>query len=140
MLDREVKLPSGALLKIDAATFEESKDLHQALLREVAHIPINASATGGVDLVNPVKQVVCIGLSSPVVEACLWKCLAHCTYSPEGNSVGSKITKDTFKSLTAREDYIDVCLEVALENLLPFVKALYARFKPFFPSVTEVQA
>jgi hypothetical protein len=127
---REVTLPSGAILKINPARFDESKALHQALLREFNKVHIDADLENEkVDVVNPAKDALCLAFSSQEVEACLWKCLIHCTYN-DGASGDSKILPITFEPQQARGDFIEVCVEVAQDNIAPFVKSLYAKFRP----------
>lgn len=118
---REVKLPSGAVLKVNLAPFPESKALYKAVIAEVKGIQLLSSA----EMANVYKDLFCAGMSSDKIEACLMKCLLRCTY----NDHQIKDLDLLFEPLQAREDYLHVCLEVAIENLLPFGKDLYALFE-----------
>lgn len=115
---RVVKCPSGAELKIHVAPFVDSKNLYQALLRELRDIKVDPSLALG----TLYKELFCIGFSSLAIEACLWKCFERCIYN------GLKVDKDTFESLEARDDYMVVCMEVAKDNVAPFGKSLYAEY------------
>lgn len=120
---REVKLPSGATLKVGVASFSEAKALYQALLKELKHVSIDLK----LDSENLFKDIFCIGFSSPEIERCLWECMKKCQYVDSRGPL--KIDKDTFEPESAREDYMTVCIEVAKENVLPFAKSLYAEFQ-----------
>lgn len=115
----EVKLPSGAVLKITLAPFEDSRGLYQTLLEELKYLKLdmNAEIDG-----NLLKDIFCSGFSSKKVEAALWKCMLRATYND------AKISIDTFEPAEAREDYLTVCFEVAKENIMPFTKSLYAKY------------
>lgn len=115
---KEVTLPSGKILKISPAPFADSKALYQAFVAETRNIKIES----GTPMASVYKDLFCIGFSSPVVEEKFWICAARCLYN------GLKITKDSFEPVEAREDFTEVCLEVAKENINPFVKNLYARY------------
>jgi len=131
---REVKLASGATLKINASPFKVAKDLYQAVLRELQGIPI---ATG-TELPEMLKMFFCAGFSSPAVEACLNKCFERCTYDYGKGDL--KITEDSFEPVKNREDYLKVCLEVAKENINPFVNSLYAEYRNALQILVSTQA
>lgn len=124
-------LPSGAELKITLSPFEVSRNLYQAILEEVKLVKLDPLAE--VD-VNLFKDMFCAGFASKKVESCLWKCMERATY----NSI--RITPDTFEPKEAREDYLQVCIEVAKENVMPFMKSLYAQYKQVFEGLTKGQA
>lgn len=118
-MNTEVKLPSGALLKITMSPFAVSRALYQALLEEAKGLNLDPGAQ--VD-VNLFKDLFCTALSSKKIESCLWECMKRATYND------LKITEDVFEPEAARDDYLSVCLEVARCNVLPFTKSLYARY------------
>ncbi len=120
---REVQLPSGAVLKITEAPFLDAKALYQAVLAEFKGVPVaNETEKAWV------KELICIGFSSLAIERCLWKCLDRCTYHPAGVDAPEKIAPATFDPVERREDWIKVCMEVAQDNIAPFMKSLYALF------------
>lgn len=116
---KEVKLPSGAVLKITPSPFSVSRALFQALLEELKALKLDPDAE--VD-VNLFKDIFCVGVSSKKIEACLAVCMRKVTYND------LKIDDMTFEPVEAREDYLAVCFEVTKENIQPFTKSLYAQF------------
>lgn len=128
---REVKLPSGAVLKITPAPFADAKALYQALLKEAQGVEIHSK----MEMTNLYKELFCRGFSSPEVEKCLWKCLERCTYN--GGNGDLRVSNDTFEPVSARDDYMSVCMEVAKENVLPFVKSLYAEYQRILAMMPE---
>ncbi len=125
---KEITLKSGAILKITLSPFAESKALYQALLEEFKTLNVG----GERQLVQLFKDLVCTGFSSKKVEQCLEICLKRCTYNNfPGVEIGSKIDKDTFEPEANRQDYIPVCIEVVKENVMPFLKGLFAEYRQF---------
>lgn len=127
---REVELPSGATLKITCAEFVVSKALYQAVIKELRGVK-------GEKVEDLLKEVFCAGFSSPEIEACLWECFKRCMYNSGAGNL--QITTDTFEPVERRDDYMKVCVEVAKENILPFVKSLYAEFQHFLLMVGSIQ-
>jgi len=127
-----VDLPSGRKLEISdpPAPFAVSKALYQAVLDELGHLEINVSG----NVANMMKDIFCTGFSSKKIEACLDECLKRVTIDKV------KINEQTFEATSARQDYMDVCYEVALENLLPFTKSLYAKYQAILGKVESIQA
>jgi hypothetical protein len=120
---KEVRLPSGAVLKVNPAPFADAKALYQAVLVEMQKVTIK----GDRELGDLYKDLFCVGLSSPEVERRLIPCLSRCTYNSGNGDL--KIDADTFEPVNVRGDYIEVCMEVAKENIAPFGKSLYAQYK-----------
>lgn len=120
---KEVKLPSGAILKMGVNPFEVSRTLYQAVLDEMKSLPFHSQEEIG----NLYKNMLCAGFASKKIEAALWECFKKCQYCDGRGEL--KIDKDTFEPLEARFDYIDVCMEVAKENIGPFGKGLYAQYQ-----------
>lgn len=129
---KEVKMPSGAILKIRVAPFAVSKKLYQALLVEIKNIHVNTD-----DMENLMKDLFCIGFSSIHVEDCLKECFAYCQYNDGRGDF--KIDADTFEPIEARQDYIEACMEVARENVTPFMKSLFAQLKQSSPVSEKVR-
>ncbi len=126
---KEVVLPSGAKLKIYPASFEIAKALYQAVLKEAKTIPF----TGQTEMANVYKDLFCVGFSSKEIEAALWACFLKVQYCDSRGEL--KIDKDTFEPIEARGDYVTVCMEVAKENIAPFVKSLYAEYGELFKTI-----
>lgn len=120
---REIKLPSGATLKVQPSPFAISKALYQALLKEAKEVPFDTK----MEMATLWKNLFCIAFSSPTIEACLQECFKRCTFN--GGAGDIKIDENTFEPVERRDDYMKVCVEVAKENVLPFVKSLYAEYQ-----------
>lgn len=119
MHNAEIVLASGAKLHITLSPFKDAKALYQALLEEARTLKLDAEAEADF---NFFKDVFCTAFSSKRVETALEKCFERCTYNDK------RITADTFEPAEAREDYMQVCLEVAQHNVHPFTKSLSAQF------------
>jgi hypothetical protein len=130
---REIKLPSGAVLKIGVSPFEVSKALYQAILEEAKAVAFVSTT----EMASVYKDIFCVGLSSKKIEACLWECFKKCIYNSGKGDL--KIDKDTFEPVEARSDYVAVCIAVAKENIDPFVKGLYAEYSQFFEMIGSDQ-
>ena len=116
---REIQLPSGSVLKVQPATFSESKNLYQAVLRDAKHLQFDAETEIGLSFL---KDMFCTALSSNEIEKALEPCLKKALYNDLAISV------KTFEPVEARQDYIQVMFEVAKENILPFLpKDIYAK-------------
>lgn len=122
---KEVKLPSGAILKITPSPFKDARALYQALLKEGVNLQFDPMR----GMTSVYKDLFCIGFSSPQIEACIWKCLERCTYNDGKGDL--KVTEDSFEPVASRDDYLTVCMEVTQENVLPFLKSLWSKLKPF---------
>lgn len=132
---RKFTCPSGAILQINAAPFAQAKALYQALLREARGIQFSSK----MELSALYKDLFCVGFSSPEIERALWECMELCTYNYNGKG-DLKIDKDSFEPVGARDDYMVVCMEVTKENVLPFVKSLYAEYKNFMGMIDNILA
>jgi hypothetical protein len=129
-----IKLPSGAILKIQVAEFAVAKALYQAVLEELKSVNVSSQS----DLASIFKDLACIGLSSRKIEACLNDCFKRCTIDQGSGDL--KIDKDTFEPVERRDDYLTVCVEVAKANIGPFAKSLYAEYKAFLTATTFAQS
>lgn len=123
---KEFKMPSGAMLRITIAPFEDARALYQSILDEVKALRLDPKSE--ID-VNLYKDLFCIGFSSKKIESCLDKCFQRVTYN------NLKVTKDTWEDVEARQDYMQACIEVAKENILPFVKGLSAEYLTVFQAI-----
>lgn len=112
-------LPSGAELTITLAPFADSKALYQSILEELKSVSIKGEDEIGIGLL---KDLFCAGFSSKKIEAAMSKCLSRCLYN------GIKIDDSTWEPAEAREDYMKTLVEVAKENIAPFVKSLSLEF------------
>lgn len=130
---REVKLPSGAVLKIAPGTFAQSKTLWEAVLKVLRGVPI--TGTGNLEMVDLYKNLFADGFTSPEVQAALWPCLQHCLYNDGTGDV--KIEQSVFEPVAARQDMLKVFMEVTKENIDPFLKGLYAEYGNLLNDLTK---
>lgn len=130
---KEIKLNSGATLKISTIPFGVAKSLYQAILEEAKTVKFDAST----DMAAVIKDLVCAGFSSKKVESALWECLKRCIYN---NGKGDfKIEESTFEPVEARTDYSLICIEVMLETVLPFMKGLSAELGRVITMITDIR-
>lgn len=121
-------------MKVNPAPFSTAKALYQAVLKEGRGVPISTK----MDLAGLYKELFCVAFSSEEIEKCLKECFKRCTYD---NGKGDlKIDDSSFESVEARGDYMTVCMEVAKENILPFVKNLYAEYQHIMSMTPNAQA
>ena len=129
---KEVELKSGSKLSITMADFATAKGLFQAFAEEVGALNVSTED----QLLVIAKNMLCSGLSSKKIEASLDKCMEKVAYN------GVRLTKGNavFEDPVSREDYLEVCYEVAMENLLPFTKNLSALFLKISEKIQGTQA
>ncbi len=120
---KEIVLPSGAILKVNLASFSVSKDLYQAILEEARTLKVDFSFDADLKL-EMFKDILCMSLSSKKIERAIWECMRVAIYN------GSKITEDLFESEEVRGDYFNIMFEVAQLNIAPFTKNLFALLSP----------
>lgn len=127
---KEITLKSGAVLKIGATPFDVSKCLFQAVVKSLKNVEISKDVNSYEGFV---AALIGAELSDSEVEKWIWACLSRCTYNNAGKA-DLKIESAMFEDDKAREDFIDVCIEVGQENLRPFMKGLYLAL----PHLTEM--
>lgn len=128
---REIKLESGAILKVAPSSFAASKALYQAVMKELK----DSDDRSNVRML--IKDFICISFSSPLIESCLKECFKRCTLD---SGLGDmKIDDSTFEPVERRNDYVRVCVEVAKENISPFMNSLYAECLPLLAMIDATQ-
>lgn len=130
---KEVKLPSGATLKIGQIPFGDAKALTQAILGEIRGVRISMDTKDLPGLTDMYKNFFCAGFTSLVVENAMKTCFARCLYN------NLKFDDSTFEPLSSRQDYMVVCTEVAKEATTPFLKSLFANYQAFIQMVGNTQ-
>lgn len=131
---KEIKLSSGSVLQITPSPFVDAKALYQAVLVEAKTVPFHSK----MEISSLCKELFCVAFSSEVIERCLWTCFKRCTYN-NGNGA-LVIDENTFEPVETRGDYMQVCVEVAKENIFPFMKSLYAEYQAILAKVEKDQA
>lgn len=106
-------------MEVGLAPFGQTKVLFQAVLEEMKSVRIESATEMDVSFF---KDLFCFGFSSKKIEQAMAPIMLRSLYN------GLKITDETFEPAEAREDYLTVCLEVATENLQPFMKTLTQKF------------
>lgn len=118
MARQEIRLPSGSTLSLGIAPFADAKALLRAVTEELRSVPFGRT----VDHEGIVAQAILIACSSPLIEQCLWKCMAKCVIDD------AKITEETFEPEAKRDDWLIVVAAVMRANLNPFTKSLWQEF------------
>lgn len=126
---REIELPSGAVLKVSPAPFAVARSLYQAVLKEMRGIQFSTDSETSAFI----KDLFCSTFSSKEIEKILDECMKRCLYND------SKIDADTFEAMENREDYVKVSAAVAMENILPFMKSLFAEFSTAIAMTKSIQ-
>lgn len=127
---KELVLFSGANLKLHLASFQESKALLQSLMEEGKTVKIDSEAHP----IEVFKNAFFSGFVSKKVELALAACIKRALYND------LPITEATFEKEEARQDYLQVCFEVASENIRPFTKGLYAKYSHLLESLKVILA
>lgn len=118
---KEVKLKSGRVLRLGLAPFRDSKALFDAICLEVKGNSLDPRME--VDI-NFIKDTAMGLIASEKVFGCIQVCMAKCLYN------GQRIDEQTFESVEGREDFLEICMHVTKENVLPFMKNLSSKFAP----------
>lgn len=127
---------SGAKVKINLADFPDAMALKDAIGREISvkDFDMKLDPTKGInqefDAANLIKIFLAVDSAPAVVDA-LFKCLGRCTYN------GQRITKETFNSAEAREDYYEIVIACVKANIAPFVKGLFSKLSPLLGSMKQ---
>lgn len=129
-MTKDIALASGSTLKVTLSPFAVSKALYQAVLEELKTLKLDPDTEFDTNLI---KDVICTGFSSKKIENALNECLKRALYN------GVHITEQTFEPAEAREDYMQVCLEVAYLNILPFIKNLSQQYALFLEKLPKNQ-
>lgn len=130
-MNKIIVLESGKKLHITMAPFADAKALYQVCMKELKDLKLDSKTD--ID-VNFWKDLAFTALSSKEIEAALFKCFEKVTYDDK------RITNvdDVFESAQAREDYIIVCVHVMKENIMPFMKSLYAKWSDVLKVIVNV--
>ena len=129
MEPKEIKLKSGNVLRILDTPFAESQALFKAVINGFKAVEVDETVK---DLDEFVGALIGAQISDDEVGKAMWGCLARCTYGE------TKIIPSMFDAKPeAREDFIDICLEVGQENLRPFMKGLCAALPRLTKLISE---
>lgn len=125
----EIKLESGATLKISVAPFLDAKALFDSCMEELKSVDVSSER----DMASVIKDIACVALSSKKIEKAIMKCAERATYN------GLRISFETFEDVSARRDYLEVIQKIAEKNLEPFTSALAARLSDLMGRLSAFQ-
>lgn len=120
----EFKSSSGATIVINAAPWQDAKQLKKAVEKELSTIQGLSDIKLSFESVDALATVLKLD-SSDDIDAALWPCLARCTRNKE------KITEKTFDDVEARKDYYEIVTACMKENLAPLFEGLFSRLSEF---------
>lgn len=124
---RDVIMPSGAVLRVNAAPFKDSKLLWQEVLAEFKGVPFNSE----IQISEIIKDLACTIFASKKIELALWNCAKRSLYND------AHVQEEIFEDAKARDDFMAVCTELLMENISPFLKGLYAQSGAIIKAVTS---
>ncbi len=105
--------PSGVVVVINAAPWQDAKRLKNALEKEIS-LDTSFSLSLDADLISTILRVD----SSEAVNAAIWPCLARCLRDKV------QITEAIFDDVKARGDYYQIVKACIEENLRPLAVSL----------------
>ena len=130
--NNEFKMDSGAVMLVTMASFEDAKELHDAVVRSFL-------AAGGQekDLTNmETLKLILVSGANKEVERALFKCADRAIYKADGTDESAvKVNRGLFDlpkiGLQARAEYYPICMNIVEVNLKPFYLALFSLLKTF---------
>lgn len=121
---------SGAKIKINPAPFVDAMGLKNALARQLASadLKIDFDVEKDLDLSSLTSAILAVDASADVYKA-IFTCLGRCSYN------GERINELTFEPVESREDYYEIIIACARENLSPFFKNLTSKLSPLVAKI-----
>jgi hypothetical protein len=127
----EVTLPSGTILEISEAPFEDCLALHDVVLEELRVMKFSFNAETG----SMLAEALMILAPSKKVRAAIEKCMARSLCA------GVQMKAGFWKGEhVKREDYLPAMRAVAEENIRPFMQSLVAEYISIGSKITGFQA
>lgn len=125
--NNEFKLDSGAVLLVTMAPFEDSKDLHDCVIKAFLKAGIKEPNLNDMDM----TPFIFTAGADKDVERCLFKCAERAVYRHDGSEASSMgVSKTLFDTPVigekARKDYYPMFFKIAEVNLQPFMQALFS--------------
>ena len=121
----QVTLPSGAILDITVASFQDAMALQREILKSIKGIPLEANVFD--TDVTSLKDAVISAATSEGVEKALFACLRRVSY--ENVPVTPELFDDPKLGGKARKDFYSLAWEVIKENCGPFFVETFSRLK-----------
>ena len=143
------KLKSGATLTINKACWEDSSDLHDALLAEIKGVQLSrAEFDVDFDPMQPMtllKSPAIVGIAidkliavaaSKQVRTVLFRCFERCLY--DGQKVDVDLFNDPKIGTQARKDYYEIAMAVAKENVADFFVNAFSVLTEMLPTMLNI--
>ncbi len=121
----DVTLPSGAILHITLADFEDADALQTAILQAARAMPITADLADANIMV--LKDAVIAAATSPDVKTALWKCFERSTWN--SNKITKALMNDPAQAEKIRGDYYVMAWEVIKANCAPFFAQIFLKYR-----------
>ena len=133
----EKTLPSGAVLEMTMAPFEDGHRLLKAVSREIE----NTKLASNMQDIDAIKNLMMRAIYSDEIDRALTPCLARCKYNkqPVNKNLFSDETISEEEKIKRRGDYLPVIKEVLLYNLTPFFSSLGSLLKDLMTAIPSVQ-
>lgn len=130
-------LPSGAILEMTMAPFEDGHRLLKAVSKEIENTKISSSMQD----FDAIKSLMMRAIYSDEIARALTPCMERCKYNkkPVNKELFSDETISDDEKVLRRGDYLPVIKEVMLYNLAPFFNSLGSLFKDIMNKVPSVQ-
>ncbi len=127
----EVTLPSGTILEISEAPFEDCLALHDVVLEELRVMKFSFNAETGA----MIAEALMILAPSKKVRAAIEKCMTR------SMCAGVQMKMGFWKGEhVKREDYLPAMRAVAEENIRPFMQSLVAEYISIGSKLVNYQA
>lgn len=130
----DITLPSGAVLHITLADFEDADALQTALIKSGRDLPITADIANADVMV--LKDAIITAATSPEVKVALFKCFERSTWNNQ--KINKALLNDPAHAEQIRGDYYFMAWEVIKANCSPFFVPIFSRLKGLLktPTVT----
>lgn len=136
---KEFTMPSGAVLLVCAAPFEDADALKNAIIKSAEGLKITpeildldmGKLQSDPDALTQLMGTLVNAATSKDIKDAVFRCAAKASY--EKRRVDTSLFDDPEIGEKAREDYYSICLRIAEVNVLPFFKKVFSRSRK--PSV-----
>ena len=118
---KKLTLPSGRILEVGLSPWETGENLYQTIAGELLKMVSSAHQELDESFILKIGLLV---VSSKEVKRDIWACTPKCLID------GERLTRDHFEDEAHRDDYLLAMKEIAMVNIMPFMKSLYAQYAP----------
>lgn len=133
----EKTLPSGAILEMTMAPFEDGHRLLKAVSREIESTKLASNMQD----IDAIKNLMMRAIYSEEIDRALTPCMARCKYNkqPVNKNLFADETITEEEKIKRRGDYLPILKEVLLYNLTPFFSSLGSLLKDLMTAIPNVQ-